>query len=292
MVERWRRLLDLLQTIDMEPTFDKHPDEHRGVRMSRERLYKGELLEACLMLDLDVDAENTMAQMRRELREHLELNESKSMHSILSNREMFKVGRAINEYRTMEAHEIVAETHPGQDPTEDRIHFGWDQRIEINGEEYTVQRTKWTDDVHEDAGYEAFSSVMLDDDRTRMVLFFGWDPDNCRYRHSAALEERRGYEPYKRWKKVDYIKDIDIDFSMRNRLEKLEEGDEIKFDVVNVWLTVNKVNDGYSRMLRLYCTSSRGSSYQVEYDYRRNLVKLQRRSDYERWRNPDEMKVR
>lgn len=282
MVRRRRRLFDVLSRIG---TVNKSWSDLEWSEMKslEDRvLRKSELVKICNEFGDDNFGAYTVPELRDWIRENLDIRgDHKSPRSEFSGTELYNISSEISHAEFLEAEDIAAMTHPMMDPLSNPVCFGRGETITINGTDYEVKKSIYKSDrVHEDAPCEAYTVVKLDDGWERLVMFFGWDSDNCKYKHSAALEKRREYDPYKQWKQEEYIKSIDFDFSIRDGFFNVEEGDEFKVDVVNVTLTATNISN-WNTQRSVTAKSSRDSPYRLTYNMSQDYLSVKRVSDSE-----------
>lgn len=219
MVSRWRRHLDLLQAIDMEPSFDKHPDDHWSTKMRDRPMHKDEIQQVCQILGLDDDG--TVPELRDRIRETIfedkrygtwrNPQDSKAGTSQFSTSELLGLIRAVNHELRLDFEDVWPEI--------DDVFMEGDV-VRIDGEEYVIDN--FYDGPHD--GTVAEKELPLDefvcvefkggenkhDRRYRLVMMNELDMDECKYNHSVVLEKARDFGPWKRWKKDSYVKEVEF----------------------------------------------------------------------------------
>lgn len=197
MVKTWVRLYELLETLDEAPDGIDPSSPTSTKKLGRDRLRKHELLKACKALDLGVDAGYTMPMMRRKLRESGKLSarySDKSPNTALPQGEITNLNRAIRAKRRVKAEdykEFYVKDHDA---------------LIVNGEEYDVSGAE-VGEVDE-APYDQYHMILLEGDRKRVMILHGLDTDECWYDSDVVLESAGDYGPYKSWRKVDYVRQI------------------------------------------------------------------------------------
>lgn len=221
MVSRWRRHLDLLQVIGMEPSFNNHPDEHSSVKMRDRPLHKDEIQRVCKILGLDTDG--TVPDLRDRVRDEYfddynygtwrNPKESKQGTSQFSTDELFRLIGVIKSVLRLDAAEV--------DIWDDLPDWGGELHIVTEDGEYDVEvvekgRASWKDSWGDTQRYDSYECYKLagryfeDGRRHRLMVLRGLDTDECKYRSSVVLERQVDYGPYQRWKKQTYVQEVTV----------------------------------------------------------------------------------
>lgn len=199
MARRSLRMHDLLQELGFEPDFTRF--ERNFDRTVR----KDELQE--LATEFGLSDEGTVPELRSRIRDHL-VDEhgvwtntvDKEDTTSFSTRELFVISRALEDESRMSADDIIQELGTKEVTTR--------HTVKVNGEEKEVTQYGHISNAEAPGFDEAL--MWYFGNRERLILFFDWDPDECSYHESAALEYKKGYRPHEHWKKDSYIYDIEL----------------------------------------------------------------------------------
>ena len=212
MVSRSRRLLDLLQVIDLEPNFNKHPDEVSHATMANRVLRKEEIQRVCEILDLDDFGR--VPELRDRIREEYfsgfrygtwrHPKDGKKGTSEFSTGELRKLNSLCRKAQRMTPREVP------------QIEYGdileiitCDDKFEVDviDEERGTWRPHWGEKAYDSYDLYELSCPRWDRNKRLMVLH-DLNTDVCRYDNAVLIEKPRGYGPYKHWKKDEYVWDI------------------------------------------------------------------------------------
>lgn len=196
MVNRHVRLSDLLERLGKES----------AINHTRE-LRKSELLEICDRLEIDVTDE-TKNELRGLIRQQgITHTEHKSDRSRFATRELLRLNRALTHQERLDAEDV-------SDDMYDTVNQ-WGGYVEVNGESYeVVEKGKGPFPKHAPSDrqtYEMYEVYYLGGKRRRLMILHGLDTDTCRYDNSVVFEEAHDYGPYKRWKKDEYVTELNYE---------------------------------------------------------------------------------
>jgi len=220
MVNRWRRHLDLLQMIDMEPNFTHHPDEHSSAAMQDRPMHKNEIQRVCRFLDLDTDG--TVPELRDRLRDEYipkdcfgtwrDPKDEKAGSSEFSAIELRRLTSEVKYARRLDAKEvdiwndIPTVSRELTIETEDNTYTG-----EFVGKQRDPWKDSWGDERYSEYEMYRLAGHRFSDGRQRRLMVLrDLDTDACKYTGSVVLERKRDYGPYERWKKQSYVRSIDV----------------------------------------------------------------------------------
>lgn len=209
MVRRSRRHLDLLQTIDMEPDFKRHPDEVHSSKMRDRPMHKDEIVRVCEILD--VNPAGIVAELRNQLRSFSGLYEDKQDSSQFSTNELFYLSRHCNDALRLDAEDV--------DIYDKIADWGGKLQIVTEDDEHHVEvvekgKADWKDSWDDSQRFESYEMYRLsgrhfdNGRRHRLMVLRGQDPDSCKYRGSVVLERPKDYGPYKQWRKKSYVREV------------------------------------------------------------------------------------
>lgn len=195
-MRRGVRVRDLLEKIDADRDWPYWKLSNAGLR-------KAELVKLARRLELDFDETHTVPRIRTAIREEVGLRTHKSGMTRFSTSELLQLMRAIDHTKYLDAEDT--------DLDWDDVQRG--DRLLVNGDRLKVTETY--SGPHD--GTEAADQMPLDrywefrfGSRRRLMVLWGLDKDECKYRHSVVLEEAVDYGPYKRWTKEAYVESLDV----------------------------------------------------------------------------------
>lgn len=99
--------------------------------------------------------------------------------------------------------------------------------VKINGTEYSIAGHDYKQDGCSAPGYDGYLLIHLNDDY-RLAAFINWDSDGCTYHTSLALEQRKGYDPYVKWKKETYVHTLEFPDTDIDTIKSYPDPDQVK----------------------------------------------------------------